>query len=501
MKCKWCDKAEDQCICDPGTKALNVQIEGLTTELGEVSTKLAEDGVTSEGMTEIQKQIKALTDQVGVLTAEKEKIDNKSNQEALAAQLKTLTDSVSGLTGVRTKSKIEFPVDNGRAGSCDLSTKLWANILIGNVGLKEGVITRTIKGGDQKFTDMKKLAAEPFSGSKAIAAHGTKALAEATATQGAEWVLSGVINEFFDLLRLENKLLSQFRDYPMDTLTDTIPMQVSDMTWYLWGESTSNDDTGVTASELGTGNVSVTAKKFMGRTWYSSELNEDSIVPLVASIRNNIIVTAGETIEDVLINGDNSGTHMDNDITGSTNILKAWKGFRRLAIDASMTSDMSTLSVAKIRAVKTKMGKFSIDATKLIWVLGATANDKIDALTIGTTNQGFDTRVTITDGQISKLFGIPTITSGKVREDLTAAGVYDGTTTDNGTITLIRTDRFVNGNRRSLTIKTAEKIESDQVQVVGSFRRGFAPVRTPNATTTGDSAEATVSMGIDLDAS
>lgn len=500
MECKFCGKPEDDCICDPAAKAQNVKLAELQDQLAELGTKMADGGVDSKGMTEIQNSIKTLTDSVKVLTADREKLESKAAKDAMADQLKTLTDVVSGLTEVRTHKKVEFPTNNARAGSCDASTKLWANILIGNVGLKEGVITRTTKGGEQKFNDMKKLAAEPFLGSKAIAAHGTKALAEATATQGAEWVLDGTINEFFDLLRLENKLLSQFKDYPMDTLTDTIPMQVSDMTWYLWGESTDNDDTGVTASELGTGNVSVTAKKFMGRTWYSSELNEDSIVPLVASIRNNIIVTAGETIEDVLLNGDNSSTHMDNDITGSTNILKAWKGFRRLAIDASMTSDMSTLSVAKIRAVKTKMGKFAIDATKLIWVLGVTANDKIDALTIGTTNQGFDTRVTITDGQISKLFGIPTITSGKVREDLDTGGVYDGTTTNNGTISLIRTNRFINGNRRSLTIKTAEKIESDQVQVVGSFRRGFAPVRTPNSTTTGDSAEATVSIGVDLDA-
>ena len=501
MNCKWCDKPEDQCICDPGAKALNVKIEALTTEVSEVSAKMASDGVSSEQMVELTETVKTIKATLEGLQADKEEAEGKAANAELVSTVAALKDSIADLGQIRTTPKIQFPTNNKLAGSCDAETKLWANILIGNVGLTEGVIKRTTKGGEQKFNDMKKLAAEPFGGSKAIAAHGTKALAEATATQGAEWVLDGVINEFFDLLRLENKLLSQFRDYPMDTLTDTIPMQVSDMTWYLWGESTDNDDTGVTASQLGTGNVSVTAKKFMGRTWYSSELDEDSIVPLVASIRNNIIVTAGETIEDVLINGDNSSTHMDNDITGSTNILKAWKGFRRLAIDASMTTSLSTLSPATIRSVKTKMGKFGIDATKLLWLMGATANDKIDALTIGTTNQGFDSRVTIVDGMISKLYGIPTITSGKVREDLDTGGVYDGTTTNNGTLTLIRTNRFINGNRRSLTIKTAEKIESDQVQVVGSFRRGFAPVRTPNSTTTGDSAEATVSMGIDLDAS
>ena len=494
MKCKWCDKAEDQCICDPAAKAQNVKLAELQSELGELATKMAGDGVNSEGMTEIQGQIKTLTDQVTVLTADREKLEAKSTQDAVADQIKALTEVVGGLTEVRTHKKIEFPVDNDRAGSCDASTKMWANILIGNVGMTDGNLSYTAKGGESKLAEMKQFAERAKLSTKALSGSGS-------ATQGTEWVLTGVMDEFFDLLRLGNELLAKLPDFPMSSNSDTIPIQVSDMEWYKEAESTDNDDTGVTASQLGTGVMTVQATKFMGRTWYSAELNEDSIVPLVPKLRDNIIITAGDAIENVLINGDDSGTHMDNDVTGATDKRKAWKGFRRLAIDASMTETITTLTTTNLRAIKKSMGKFAINGSKNLWILGVSTNDLIVGLTIGNSNQGFKDYVTISDGVIQKLYGIPVITSGHQREDLTAAGVYDGTTTDQTTILNIHTPRQINGNRRALTIKTAEKIESDQVQVVGSFRRGFKSVRTPNATTTGASAEATVSMGIAVDAS
>jgi hypothetical protein len=69
-----------------------------------------------------------------------------------------------------------------------------------------------------------------------------------------------------------------------------------------------------------------------------------------------------------------------------------------------------------------------------------------------------------------------------MRTNLNASGVYDGSVTNNGAVLVVRKDRFVMGNKRSLTIKRDENIRTDQVVVVASFRKAFAPVRTPHAT-------------------
>jgi|GEM_PF-5829205 len=444
------------------------KIEEKVKSLSEKTASLVEKLETStknEDIDKIKEELEAGKKAIEELMADKKRLEEEKEKADLKERVAEMGKT---LENFRAAKKIEFPTDNMRAGNLDEKTKLWQQVFMGNITLHNGKLYKR----DER---------------------GQKALYTTASGYGAEWVITGAIDDFYDQVRLASKVVNLFKDYPVSHNSNEIPIATGDMTWYLTAESDDDDDTGVTASTPGTGKVTLTAKKFMGRTWFSAEEDEDSIVPLIPQLKANMAITAAEALEDALINGDDSATHQDADVTSSSDVRKAWKGFRYQALAvAGLKKALTTLTPAAILSVKTAMQTYGVDPSKLAWILAPTTNDIVVAQTIGETKQGFGKYVTIANGGITAMFGAQAVTSGKMRENLNASGVYDGTTTDNTVLLLVRTDRHVLGSRRSLTIKTDEKIESDQVQIVGSFRKGYAPLRTPSTT------ERSVAIGYDL---
>jgi hypothetical protein len=71
--------------------------------------------------------------------------------------------------------------------------------------------------------------------------------------------------------------------------------------------------------------------------------------------------------------------------------------------------------------------------------------------------------------------GIPIVVSGKVRENLNAAGVYDGVTTNRTHVMICHKGAFAVGLKRDLTIKASDVLymETDQTVVVATMRKAF----------------------------
>jgi len=305
-----------------------------------------------------------------------------------------------------------------------------------------------------------------------------KAMDTATASEGLEWVPTAFTADLIDKVRLSLRVAALFTTIPQPTNPYKVPVVASDATGFLIPEETADSGTAIAASTPGTSNVTLSAQKLAARVLFSEELTEDSIVPVLPFVRNNVARALGDAMESAILSGDLTATHQDSDVTASTDARKAYEGLRFLALTGitGVSTDLSTFNIANIRAIRRSIGIFGVDPNDLAWICGAKIYNRLLALTEVTTVDQFGPGATILQGELAKLDGIPIIVSGKAREDLNASGVFDGTTTNKGTLILVHRPSFLIGDRRQVTTKTKEEIEFDQTMLVSTMRQSFKRV-------------------------
>lgn len=306
----------------------------------------------------------------------------------------------------------------------------------------------------------------------------SKAMAAATSGSGSDWVPTGFSADLIDKIRLELKVANLFDTVNMPYNPYTFPIVSSDMIGYLIPEQTVDGEsaTRITSSSTGTTSVTLTAKKAGARVYFSEELNEDSIVPILPLLKKNIVIALAAAVETGTINGDVSGTHQDSNVTAASDFRKAWKGIRKFAIAGSARVDLATFDVAGLRNMRKLMGIYGVNPGDLAWIVGVIGYTKLLGLTEVVTMDKYGVNATIVTGELAKLDGIPVIVSEYIFENLNASGVYDGTTTNKTQIVLTNRRALIYGDRRQVTMKTDENVETDQSVLVATQRRALACV-------------------------
>lgn len=324
-----------------------------------------------------------------------------------------------------------------------------------------------------------------------------KALAGAIATGGGtEWIPTNFSSSLVELVRLELKVAALHERISMPTPTFTLPVEGSDMFAYLVGESVSDAGTSIPTSTPQTKNVSFVAKKIATRVLTSAELTEDSVVSILPYLRQRIVRALAFAEEYAILNGDTTGTRDNTDQAGNTiganSNIKAWDGYREIladigqgvAIDAAGAFLTDGTHLLRIRA---SMGKYGINPSDLVWVTGPRGFNKMLQLTNIRTLDKFGTNAVLFTGQLGSIFGMPVIVSEWMREDLNGSGVSGGASSGNTDTTIVAVNRraFAIGDRRMLTLKSEEVIDTDQIKLVATQRLDFKGLYPTSETTIG----------------
>ena len=323
-----------------------------------------------------------------------------------------------------------------------------------------------------------------------------KQLDSETAGDGLEWVPTNFSADFVRLLSLETKVINQLTPInPMPSDPYKVPIITANMTVYFIAEQLGDAGTKITAGDPTTSNFQLDAKKIGVRTPFSTEVEEDSIVPILSATRENMATAVADGQEDAVLNGDTSGTHQDNDVTTSTDIRKMYRGLRFHGLSsASFKATMSTpLVAADLRSLRAKMGKYGVNPNNLIMIVGPIVYQKgLLALADVVTVEKYGPSAVVLTGELARWDGIPVIVSGQQRENLNVSGVKDSTTTNNGTIMFVSRKHWYWGTKRAFNQKVWENIEFDQKYLVGTARHALS---TPITT------EPVCVIGVDADAS
>ncbi|NMC35303.1 MAG: phage major capsid protein [Veillonellaceae bacterium] len=306
-----------------------------------------------------------------------------------------------------------------------------------------------------------------------------KALDTATDGSGADYVPEGFSGEFVRDVQSALKMAGAFRRVPMSTKTLKLPVEGNYPTAYYFPENVTRA-TEITESSPTTGDVTLTAKKLAIRTIESFEYEDDAYPLALQIIRNKLITGVARGIEDAIVNGDTAGSHMDADVTASTDRRKAFLGLRAKAIDnAGANEDISSLTGEALCAIAAGMGEYGIDNANLAWVVGTSGYNSLLNLrdakdnALVTTVDKYGPGATILSGEIAKLYGKPVLYTPFMRETLNASGVYDGTTVTKTGIMLVWLPAWLLGDRMNVTLEVQRFAASQNSDLVCVWRGDF----------------------------
>ena len=249
------------------------------------------------------------------------------------------------------------------------------------------------------------------------------------ASYGDEWVPDLWSSSVWEKARQDNVILPLFQTVEMPSNPFELPIQSTDPTVYFVPETTQESELTIGGSgntipdsRVGSGKVTLTAKKLALRVGFSSELVEDSIIPVLSIYREQANRAIADAIDNVLLNGDttNAATgniNLDDADPADTAKYLAFDGLRHLALVTTTANGVDasgTPTVALLRQARFTMApKYSVRPSNLAWIVDSSTYAKMLGLDEVMTVDKFGPQATILNGQLAQVDGIPVLVSAE----------------------------------------------------------------------------------------
>jgi len=311
----------------------------------------------------------------------------------------------------------------------------------------------------------------------------SKAITTSGAGLGAEWIPSELSPKILELMEEKYEVANQFQEFDMPTNPYKLPVNLEQLIAYYRAEDVTTALTDISSGKTITEDVVLTAKKFVAYIPISDEATEDMLVSALPAIKEAIARSLARAVDTAIINGDDSTSHMDSDVTSSSDPRKAFKGLRKYALSASLTVDASgiTSDVAPIRKMRIKMGKYGINPKDLVLITSPAGYVQLLNLPEVATMEQIGSDAVIKTGALTMIDGIPIIVSSFVRQDLNTNGVYESSA-DKTIFILVNKNAFVRGKRGGVVTERDRNILYQREDFVSARRVAFAPLVTPSST-------------------
>lgn len=304
-----------------------------------------------------------------------------------------------------------------------------------------------------------------------------RALDVDTSGEGANWVPTGIGALLHERVRASGRVAPLFARIQMPTNPWRWPLEGADATAYRVAEPTGDAESKFTASTPGTGGATFDAEIFGARTLFSRSLDADSAVAVLGFVEGKIAQAFSNAEERAILDGDADGTHQDSDVGASTTDARtAWDGLRKKALaQTNVDGGNAALSATLIRSGRALMGKWGLNPASIAHIVGVSGIYDLMADADFRTVDKFGPSAVVLAGQLGAADGVPVIVSEFVREDLNAAGVYDGVTTNRSYALTVNRGEFAIGEREPLDVEVDDSVyrETYQRLVVGFQREDF----------------------------
>jgi HK97 family phage major capsid protein len=310
---------------------------------------------------------------------------------------------------------------------------------------------------------------------------------------GDEWVPDLWSAQIWQKARIENAILPLFQAVEMPSNPFELPVETTDPAVYYVPETKNEADLTIGGSgnpipdsKIGSTKVTLEAKKLALRVGFSSELVEDSLVPVLNIYRDQAMRAILNSIDHVLLNGDTATSGNINKNGGtpaSTDRYLAFNGLRKLALVTNADTPPNrvdaggALTLALLRQARFTMdARYAARPADLAWILDGSAYAKLLAASEFLTLEKAGPMATALTGQIGYADGAPVIVSAEMPLTDGANGKVNSTTPANNTkgtaLCVYRPGWFV-GYRRRIAVSVDYLPYYDSYQLTATVRLGF----------------------------
>jgi hypothetical protein len=244
----------------------------------------------------------------------------------------------------------------------------------------------------------------------------------------------------------------------------------------------------ITASRLQTGRQQLTLGKMGARVIWSGEMEEDSLIPWVGQLRDQLAKSGAEYLESAIIDGDTTtaagNINSSTAATATGTYYLIWDGFRHLPLvteTANARSAAGSLDVTDYLETVKLMGTAGINGLeqgKVSFIVDPTTYYKTMTLPEVLTRDVYSNPV-LENGRLTGLWGYPlNVSANMCKTDSsrmsTLTGIIDdGSLTKYGSILAIRWDQWKFGWKRRMTMETTRVPRADASEIVAMFRCGL----------------------------
>lgn len=288
-----------------------------------------------------------------------------------------------------------------------------------------------------------------------------------------DWIPTLNTRFYFEELEIDPGLSSLFPQHTMASAIQNVPT----VSGRLMGKLESDTASFSTQSETD-GKIQLSTANNVAHVQITEDLISDSDPNVFDRLREQVAKGIVRSIDNAILNGDTTSSHMDSDVTDATDFRKAWKGLRKLSLDNSgsvYNHAGARPNFTLFQEMYKLSGKARYDKADCLWLLGLSVegdavSGKIpEILTV----EKAGSNATLFSGVLPSILGIRPIITQWMREDLTANAVY-GSASTLTVAHLIKLSGFLFGVRSPLRIWAAPSLpSSDLMLMTGKHRIAF----------------------------
>ncbi len=303
---------------------------------------------------------------------------------------------------------------------------------------------------------------------------------------GDEWAPELWSQQIWHKARQDNTILPLFQTIEMPSNPFELPIEGTDPQVYFVPETSDEAHLSLGAgnpipdSKIGSGLVTLNAKKLALRVGFSSELVEDAMIPVLNIYRQQAVRAIADAIDNVLLNGDTTtaasgNINRDNGMPPATAKYLSMDGLRHLPL-VDNTDNRVNLngapSLAKMREARFKMpSKYAARPSDLAWIVDSGTYAKLLGIDEFLTMDKAGPLATAQTGQIGLVDGIPVYVSAEM--PLTEADGKVGGSNDRGQALCVYRPGWTVGYRRKIAVSVDYLSYYDSYQLTATVRLAF----------------------------
>ncbi len=323
-----------------------------------------------------------------------------------------------------------------------------------------------------------------------------RAMDSTTSAAGDQLVPTDTARQVWRDVFLNTVVSSFLPRITMPTNPFDIPLELGSVTFY----KAASENTTVADTDLTTAKNTLTAGGVKAVTAWSYELDEDSIIAMLPSVREVFVRNTAETIDDLLLQADSTAT---NSIVADGSTLAASSrylygggdGLLHLPLQdntSQLVNQNAAISTAMFKNLLAKLGKYALNpaggnnATSADVVLISDLRTWLQAIALAEviTVDKLGPAAVLRTGQLAQVFGVPYLVSGQMAvADTDGKVTAGGNGTDTGRVLAVNRHGWFHGFRREILIETERDIEKTQIKMVVSFRLALTARGTRSSAT------------------